>query len=445
MRQKTDYAVWIKGIVVQVGFVIAAIYIFYTSSSDWAAREHWGVLSTYTLLTIFSCFAPVRISNTILTVNNAVIFSGILLYGVWVGVWAAVIESLIIAFLVRFNPLKAIINIGQLLMTIWAVAFLKDWIESFETVSPIISDLFLAVVYWFVNLTLCGLGISYFHQMTWARTVKMMAKGFTSTYLLLLILAGVGSRLVELYGPLTLIPMMIAFITISYVFHHYYDNLQRLQQKVEEVKSFNHNFLTTMAASIDARDRYTSGHSQRVAYWGREIARDIGLTERKVEDVYIGGILHDIGKIGIEDEILNKKGKLTPEEYDKIKQHTVIGYEIILQAGMFNELLPAIRSHHERIDGRGYPDGLAGDEIPLMARILAISDAFDAMVADRPYRKGLPVEEALQEIRRGSGTQFDPILAEHFIRIVQRLPCEELQSIIGIESIPQKQLQEAIR
>ncbi|MGF9910039.1 HD-GYP domain-containing protein [Brevibacillus porteri] len=445
MRQKTDYEVWIKGIVVQVGFVIAAIYIFYTSSSEWAAREHWGVLSTYTLLTIFSCFAPVRISNTILTVNNAVIFSGILLYGVWVGVWAAVIESLIIAFLVRFNPLKAIINIGQLLMTIWTVAFLKDWIESFGTVSPIISDLFLAVVYWFVNLTLCGLGISYFHQMTWARTVKMMAKGFTSTYLLLLILAGVGSRLVESYGPLTLIPMMIAFITISYVFHHYYDNLQRLQQKVEEVKSFNHNFLTTMAASIDARDRYTSGHSQRVAYWGREIARDIGLSERKVEDVYIGGILHDIGKIGIEDEILNKKGKLTPEEYDKIKQHTVIGYEIILQAGMFNELLPAIRSHHERIDGRGYPDGLAGDEIPLMARILAISDAFDAMVADRPYRKGLPVEEALQEIRRGSGTQFDPILAEHFIRIVQRLPYDELQSIIGIESIPQKQLQEAIR
>ncbi|GAB1530886.1 MULTISPECIES: HD-GYP domain-containing protein [Brevibacillus] len=445
MRQKTDFAVWIKGIVVQVGFVIAAIYIFYTSSSEWAAREHWGVLSTYTLLTIFSCFAPVRISNTILTVNNAVIFSGILLYGVWVGVWAAVIESLIIAFLVRFNPLKAIINIGQLLMTIWTVAFLKDWIEGLGTVSPIISDLFLAVVYWFVNLTLCGLGISYFHQMTWARTVKMMAKGFTSTYLLLLILAGVGSRLVELYGPLTLIPMTIAFITISYVFHHYYDNLQRLQQKVEEVKSFNHNFLTTMAASIDARDRYTSGHSQRVAYWGREIARDIGLAERKVEDVYIGGILHDIGKIGIEDEILNKKGKLTPEEYDKIKQHTVIGYEIILQAGMFNELLPAIRSHHERIDGRGYPDGLAGDEIPLMARILAISDAFDAMVADRPYRKGLPVEEALQEIKRGSGTQFDPILAEHFIRIVQRLPCDELQSIIGIESIPQKQLQEAIR
>lgn len=269
MRQKTNFPHLIKGIVVQVGFVLAAIYIFYNSLSEWEPREHWGVLFTYTLLTIFSCFAPVRISNTILTVNNAVIFSGILLYGVWVGVWTAVIEALIIAFLVRFNPLKAIINIGQLLMTIGTVAYLNEWIRSFGTISPIISDLFLAVVYWFVNLMLCGLGISYFYQMTWARTVKEMAKGFTSTYLLLMVLAGVGSRLVESYGPLTLIPMIIAFITISIVFHHYYENLQRLQQKVEEVKSFNHKFLTTMAASIDARDRYTSGHSQRVAHWGR--------------------------------------------------------------------------------------------------------------------------------------------------------------------------------
>lgn len=444
MRQKADILTIIKGIVVQFGFVISAILIVVSSLSEWEPREHWGVLFTYTLLTIFSTFAPIRLSNTILTLNNAVIFSGILLFGAWIGVWSAVIEALIIGFLIRFHPIKALANIGQLMMTIWVVDLVKVWLGSFEALSPIISDLLLAVIYWFVNLVLCGLGISYFYRMGLIVTIKEMARGFTSTYLLLMILAGVGSRLVESYGSLTLVPMMVAFITISYVFHHYYDSVQKLQQKVEEVKSFNHRFLTTMAASIDARDRYTSGHSLRVAHWGREIAKDIGLAPERVEEIYIGGILHDIGKIGIEDEILNKKGRLTPEEYDRIKQHTVIGYEIILQAGMFNELLPAIRSHHERIDGKGYPDGLVGNEIPLMAKILAISDAFDAMVADRPYRKGLPVEEALQEIRRGSGTQFDEELAQHFIGIIERLPRGELESIIRQDTQSQKQLQEAI-
>ncbi|CAM3519354.1 HD domain-containing protein [Brevibacillus invocatus] len=445
MRQKNDLRFIIKGIIVQVGFVLAAISIFYSSLSEWEPREHWGVLFIYTLLTVFSCFLPVRLSNAVLTVNNAVIFSGILLYGVWVGVWTAVIEALIIAFLVRFNLIKAIVNLGQLLMTIWTVAFLNEWFQSLHVISPLISDLLLAVVYWFVNLILCGLGISYFYKMSWMRAVKEMTRGFTSTYLLLMILAGVGSRLVESYGLVALAPMIIAFFTISYVFLHYYENVQKLQQKVEEVKSFNHKFLTTMAASIDARDHYTSGHSQRVAHWGREIAKQIGMSPEKVEEVYFGGILHDIGKIGIEDEILNKKGKLTPEEYDKIKQHTVIGYEIIKQAGMFHELLPAIRSHHERIDGKGYPDGLVGNEIPLIARILAISDAFDAMVADRPYRKGLPVEEALQEIRRGAGTQFDEELASYFIHVINKLPREELETIIRQNDRSQKPLQDVFR
>ncbi|USG65291.1 HD-GYP domain-containing protein [Brevibacillus ruminantium] len=444
MQPKVSLQRMTKGIVVQIGFVVAAILILYSSLFEWQSREHWGVLVAYTLLTILSTFTPVRLSNTILTVNNAVIFSGILLFGTWIGVWCAVIEALIIAFLVRVNPVKAAVNIGQLVMTIWTVGALKDWLITFDSVSPILSDLFLALVYWFVNLVLCGLGISYFYNKDWVGTIKEMAKGFTSTYLLLLILAGVGSRLVESYGLMPLIPMMAAFVTISYVFHHYYSSVQKLQQKVEEIKTFNHRFLTTMAASIDARDHYTSGHSQRVAYWGREIARAIGLPSDKVEEIYFGGILHDIGKIGIADEILNKKGKLTPEEYDKIKQHTVIGYEIILQAGMFHELLPAIRSHHERIDGKGYPDGLKGLDIPLMARILAISDAFDAMVADRPYRKGLPVEDALQEIRRGAGTQFDSELAEQFIRVVNQLSREELETIIQHDGQTEKQLQEAI-
>lgn len=443
MLPKTNFQNHVKGIIVQIGFTVLGLLIVFSSMGEWNSREHWGALITYALLTVVSSFAPIRTFNSTLTLNNAVICSGIILYGAWIGVWSALIETLIISFLVRFHPVKALANVGQILITIWVVDFLKNYMIGLE-ISPMISDMILAVVYWYVNMSLCALGISYYFKVKWIPTIKELARGTTLTYLLLMVMGGIGSRLVELYGLVTLIPIMSAFITMSFVYHQYYDSLNKLQQKVEEVKSFNHRFLTTMAASIDARDRYTSGHSLRVAHWGREIAKDIGLAPERVEEIYIGGILHDIGKIGIEDEILNKKGRLTPEEYDRIKQHTVIGYEIILQAGMFNELLPAIRSHHERIDGKGYPDGLVGDEIPLMAKILAISDAFDAMVADRPYRKGLPVEEALQEIRRGSGTQFDEELAQHFIGIIERLPRGELESIIRQDTQSQKQLQEAI-
>ncbi|MGG1664418.1 HD-GYP domain-containing protein [Brevibacillus sp. NRS-1366] len=435
---------FLKSMFVQYCLPLTAVIILISTLPDWEIRNHWSVLFIFTALTIFGTFAPVSTLNARLTINNAVIFAGILLYGIWIAVWAAVIEQLIMVFLFRHSFKKLLYNSGQILLTLWVVGKLNILATEYS-IPWMIADIVLIFVYWFMNTGLVAIGISHFFKVKWYPTINSMIKAGTGTYFVLMMIGSMGARLEQTYGILALIPLVATIYTLNIVFHQYYDSLNKLQQKVEEVKSFNHKFLTAMAASIDARDRYTSGHSQRVAHWGREIASDIGLSEEKVEEIYIGGILHDIGKIGIEDEILNKKGKLTPEEYDKIKQHTVIGYEIILQAGMFNELLPAIRSHHERIDGRGYPDGLVGDEIPLMAKILAISDAFDAMVADRPYRKGLPVEEALQEIKRGSGTQFDPLLAKHFIGIVERLPKEELKSIIGQETNSKKQLQEAVK
>jgi len=442
MQPKTDFLTKCKGLLVEFGFTISGILIFLSVIPKWEPKQNWITLFLYTLLTVIASFSPVRTLNSLLTVNSAVIFSGILIFGTEIGVWSAVIETLVISFLVRMNLVKAFANVGLNLITIWIVGVLKQYLELIIN-TPMVTDLLLAFVYWGVNISLCAIGISYFFNLKWLPTLKNLAKGTTLTYLLIMVIAGISSRLVELYGFLALLPILSAFTIMGFVFHQYYSSLNKLQQKVEEVKTFNHKFLTAMAASIDARDHYTSGHSQRVAYWGREIAKAIGLPQEKVEEVYFGGILHDIGKIGIEDEILNKEGKLTPEEYDKIKQHTVIGYEIMQQAGWFNELLPAIRSHHERIDGRGYPDGLRGEEIPLVARILAISDAFDAMVADRPYRKGLPIEKALEEIRQGAGSQFDEELARHFIAIIDRLPKEELEAMIRQQDPTHRQLQEA--
>jgi putative nucleotidyltransferase with HDIG domain len=261
-----------------------------------------------------------------------------------------------------------------------------------------------------------------------------MLKSYSMTYLLIMVVGVLGTRLVAVYGWLALLPSLIAFIFISIVFHNYVDGLHKIEQKMGEVKSLNDSFLTAMAAAIDARDPYTHGHSKRVAFWGRELAAAVGLAKKQIDEVYFGGILHDVGKIGIEDAILNKEGKLTPEEFDRIKQHPVIGYEIVKQSGVFAELLPAIRSHHERIDGKGYPDGLQGDNIPVIARILAISDAFDAMVSDRPYRRGLSIEAALQQIRDGAGSQFDADYAVKFIELLNGYSKVELESLIRSNS-----------
>jgi len=425
-------------------FPLFTLVSIYFALPFWENRENSAILFLFSVLTLISSFAPIKTLNAALTLNNAIIFSGIVLEGVWVAVWCAVLESLMLAFLLKAPVNKTLANAGQMILTVLIVAGVQNILINLG-IPWMIADLLLIITYWLANTLLCAILISFYLKKPWIETTKHLFKNGSTTYIMLLVFGCIGARLVAAYDILALIPLVAVFAIVNVVLRQYFDGIHKIEQNMEEMKTFNHNFLTTMAASIDARDRYTSGHSQRVAHWGREIAKEIGLPKNKIDEVYFGGILHDIGKIGIEDEILNKKGKLTPEEYDKIKQHTVIGYEIILQAGMFNELLPAIRSHHERIDGRGYPDGLVGDEIPLMAKILAVSDAFDAMVADRPYRKGLPVEEALQEIKRGAGTQFDPVLARHFIGIVERLSPEELESIIGQETQPRKQLREAVK
>lgn len=174
-----------------------------------------------------------------------------------------------------------------------------------------------------------------------------------------------------------------------------------------------------LAEAVDAKDEYTRGHSQRVADYGKELAAAGGFDSGFVELVYMTGTLHDVGKIGVPDVALKKPSHLTDEEFEMIKQHPVLGEKIVGQIPQLRDTLPGIRNHHERWDGRGYPDKMAGEEIPLIARILAVADTYDAMTSDRPYRKGLPVEVALAEIEKGAGTQFDPELARLFVRVWQ--------------------------
>ena len=198
-------------------------------------------------------------------------------------------------------------------------------------------------------------------------------------------------------------------------FNHMVRGLQARQEMNDQMLQ---SYFATLAAALDARDPYTAGHSQRVAVYSVQIGQLVGLPALDLDLLNKAALLHDIGKIGVRDSILLKESKLSEEEFAFIKLHPVLGEMILKQvepAEAMAPLLPGVRSHHERYDGRGYPDGLAGDEIPLFGRIIAVADAFDAMTYDRPYRRGMSVERALAILDEGKGTQWDPLFAEVFI------------------------------
>jgi HD-GYP domain-containing protein (c-di-GMP phosphodiesterase class II) len=191
----------------------------------------------------------------------------------------------------------------------------------------------------------------------------------------------------------------------------------------EDMRSLFINTVASLANAIDAKSPWTKGHSERVMNIASRIATEMGLSESFVEQIRIAGLLHDIGKIGILEALLEKPEKFTDEDFPPMRLHPEKGVAILSPIRQLQEVLPAIFHHHERYDGGGYPDGLKGEDIPLQARIIAVADAFDAMVADRPYKKGFSAEKALQLIRTGAGSQFDPAVVECFCeKVAGKLP-----------------------
>ena len=175
-----------------------------------------------------------------------------------------------------------------------------------------------------------------------------------------------------------------------------------------------------LCQAVETKDFYTRGHSDRVSRGSVMIAREIGMRAERVEAIRYAGMLHDVGKLGVPTKVLQKTGKLTEEEYAAIQLHPMRGLDIVREIGFLDEALAGIMHHHERIDGRGYPMGLAGDEIPEFARVLAVADAFDSMTSTRSYRGARPVAEAIEELRKWSGTQFDPAFVDAFVAALKR-------------------------
>lgn len=210
-------------------------------------------------------------------------------------------------------------------------------------------------------------------------------------------------------------------------------------ERAERLEALSDEMVETLALTIDAKDRYTNGHSFRVSWYATALARQLGWSDDALNELEREAMLHDIGKIGVPDLILNKSGRLNEAEFDIIKSHTTIGGEILSRSGNLLEAAQVARYHHERYDGHGYPDGLAGERIPLHARVVAIADAYDAMRSDRIYRKGLSSEEIREEFIRGRGAQFDPQLVDVFLGLMdagalEQIAERDLPEYVGVKA-----------
>ena len=178
--------------------------------------------------------------------------------------------------------------------------------------------------------------------------------------------------------------------------------------------------VAALVAALAAKDPVTSAHTERCSWYTARLAKEIGLKDDETSIVRLASLLHDIGKLGVPDEVLFKPGPLNEEEWAQMKQHPTSALHVLSQIHSIADATPAILHHHEHFNGSGYPDGLAGKEIPIASRILLVTDAFDAMTTNRPYRKAMPIDAAIEELKRNSGTQFDPMVVEAFLRILAR-------------------------
>jgi putative nucleotidyltransferase with HDIG domain len=200
------------------------------------------------------------------------------------------------------------------------------------------------------------------------------------------------------------------------------DRTKQVAEKHQELRTAYIQTIRALAEAVDAKDAYTRGHSERVGVYASKITREMGYQKEFIERVYIAGLLHDVGKIGVRDAVITKPERLTPEEYEEIKQHPSIGAKILEPVDFLADVAPCVRHHHEWYDGsdRGYPDRLCGDAIPLPSRIILVADTVEAMTSDRPYRQALPLDVVYTELTKYSGSQFDPACVSAFLRLLER-------------------------
>lgn len=397
--------------------VLAIIMIFYLNASYMV--NDWNMVLIMSILSIIAETFLVQLPGIgAISVSFAITFATIILEGPMAGVIVSAVglalsrpyvEGRGYIHILNTPILKTVFNISQNILYTGLSAvvyiFLHNRFFYLGDIDPV-SSAGTMITFLITNTLLMTLLI---HNLQGGKFGHIWAENFKGTIISVMAVGLLGiivAKAYDSYGAGAVVLFFIPLMLSRYSFKLYVD-----------MKKNYYDTVKALINTIEAKDPYTSGHAERVGDYAVAIAEEMVLKPGQIDTIKNAALLHDIGKIGVNDNVLNKKAKLTDEEFDIIKTHPSIGYDIIKDIGFLSNIMDIVKHHHEKWDGTGYPDGLKGDEIPLETTILTVADSFDAMVTDRPYRKALSVETALGEIVRCRGTQFNPDIVDVSVRV----------------------------
>ncbi|WP_172856611.1 HD-GYP domain-containing protein [Thermoanaerobacterium sp. RBIITD] len=382
-------------------------------------------ISDILILIIFSAICeslPIYINNNVsVSVAYAVDLMAILLYGPLEGAIIASIGNLLLIRHVNRKMkcalntpyYKTLFNISQITISVFLGGFVYKYLGGVpgRYVYPkyLIPAIIASAVYYFSNSGIVAVLLSFLLKKP---ILSIWTSDFSWTLINFLFLAFIGILMASAfiaYGYITLVIFFVPLLMVRYMFKLYMD-----------LKRSYYDTINALTKALEAKDKYTLGHSKSVEKLSVYLCREAGFSEAHTEMVRIAALLHDVGKIGIIENILNKPGKLSKEEYDYIKMHPMSGYEILKDVPFLKNVRYWVRYHHEWYNGKGYPDGISGKQIPLEAEILSIADVFDALVSDRPYRDAYTRDEAYKIIVDSEGTQFSPRIINLFKKAYEK-------------------------
>jgi putative nucleotidyltransferase with HDIG domain len=383
------------------------------------------------LLTLISGSASVELphSNVTISISEAFVFAAVLLYGPAAGTLTVALDGLVISFWIakrRPEPGRVLFNVAAPALSAWCssqlffalsgIAPLSEGPASLDQILPSLA--LFALVYFLLNSWLIAFRIALDRR---ANPFQVWRDGFV--WLSLNYFCG-ASVAILLVGNNRTIDLRFVGVVVPLLFVLYFTfktSMQRVEDAYKHVAQINTLYLSTietLAMAIDAKDQITHGHIRRVQSYAVGLAKRVGVTEEKlIKAIEAAALLHDTGKLAVPEYILNKPGRLSPVEFDKMKQHASVGADILSAIDFPYPVVPIVRHHHENWDGTGYPDGIKGTEIPIGARILSVVDCFDALTSDRPYRPRLSDDAALQILSDRSGTMYDPSIVDTFAKV----------------------------